>query len=71
MFRQLLPKLCCLVVLHGSRYLQSILEQLVHPRHLGADTEIDGAVTDLDDEAAVDLGVDLLQMRALVWKPHV
>jgi hypothetical protein len=47
-------------VLHvRAIYLQSILEQLVHLGHLGRDGQIDGAVGNLDDEAALDLRVDL------------
>ena len=49
-------------------YLQSVLEELVHPGHLGGDGQIDGAVANLDDEAANDLGVDLgyhLELLAL------
>ena len=51
-------------------YLQSILEQLVHLCHLGRDAEVDGAVADLDDEAAADLGVHLghhLELLALAY----
>jgi hypothetical protein len=40
-------------------YLQSILEQLVHLGHLGRDGQVDGAVANLDDQAAADLRVDL------------
>ena len=40
-------------------YLQSILEQLVHPGHLGRDRQVDSAVVDLDNESALDLGIDL------------
>lgn len=40
-------------------YLQSILEQLVHLGHLGRDRQVDGAVANLDNESAADLGVDL------------
>lgn len=40
-------------------YLQSILEQLVHLGHLGRDGQVDGAVANLNDESATDLGVDL------------
>ena len=40
-------------------YLQSILEQLVHAGHLSGDREIDGAVADFDNEAALNFRVDL------------
>jgi hypothetical protein len=40
-------------------YLQSILEQLVHFRHLGRNGEVDGAVANLDDKTAADVRVDL------------
>lgn len=49
-------------------YLQSILEQLVHPGHLAGDGEIDGTVADFDNEAATDVWVDLghdLELLAL------
>lgn len=42
-----------------ATYLQSVLEELVHPRHLGGNTEVDRAVTNLDDEAAADIWVHL------------
>ena len=42
-----------------ATYLQSILEELVHPRHLRRNTEVDCAVADLDDEAAADIWVYL------------
>lgn len=50
-------------------YLQSVLEQLVHPGHLGGDGEVDGAVANLDDESTADVGVDLgndLELLALL-----
>ena len=40
-------------------YLQSILEQLVHLGHPGRYRQIDGAVSNLDDQSTTDLGVDL------------
>lgn len=40
--------------------LQSIGKGLVELGDLGRDAEVDGAVTDLQDEAADDVGVDLL-----------
>lgn len=53
-------------------HLQSIGQKLVHLGDLGGDAEVDGAVTDLDDEAANQVGVDLnRQNRAEVtdqWK---
>jgi hypothetical protein len=39
--------------------LQSVGEQLVKLGQLGGDGEVDGAVTDLDNETAQDGGVDL------------
>jgi hypothetical protein len=49
-------------------YLQSVLEELVHLGHLGGDGQVDGAVTDLNDESTADLRVDLgddLELLAL------
>jgi hypothetical protein len=49
-------------------YLQSVLEQLVHLRHLARDGQVNGAVANLDNEATLDLGVDLgnnLELLAL------
>ena len=40
-------------------YLQSILEQLVHLGHLSRDRQVNGAVTNLDNQSTLDLGVDL------------
>lgn len=45
-------------------HLQSIGQSLVHLGHLGGDAEVDGAVADLNDEAANQVGVDLVQS---VW----
>jgi hypothetical protein len=39
--------------------LQSVGEQLVKLGQLGGDGQVDGAVTDLDNETAQDGGVDL------------
>ena len=39
-------------------FLQRVGEELVHLGDLGGDGEVDGAVADLDDETAEDLGVD-------------
>ena len=39
--------------------LQSISESLVELGDLGGDAQVDGAVTDLDNEPADDVGVDL------------
>lgn len=41
--------------------LHSISERLVELGDLGSDAEVDGAVADLNDEAANDVGVDLLE----------
>lgn len=41
--------------------LQSIGKGLVELGDLGRDAEVDGAVADLQDEAADDVGVDLSQ----------
>lgn len=49
-------------------YLQRVLEQLVHPGHLRRDREIDGAVANLDDKSAADIGVNFrhnLELLAL------
>lgn len=57
-------------IVHGGRYaisntpnsilhLQSIGQSLVHLGDLGRDTEVDGAVANLDDEAANQVGIDL------------
>jgi hypothetical protein len=43
-------------------YLQSVSEELVHLGDLGCDTEVDGAVANLDNESTTDLGVDLSQL---------
>jgi hypothetical protein len=45
--------------------LQGVLEELVHPRDLGRDAEVDGAVANLDDQAADDFGVDLFTLVRL------
>jgi hypothetical protein len=39
--------------------LQSVGKELVHLGHLGGDAEVDCPVTDLDDEPADNVGVDL------------
>jgi hypothetical protein len=44
----------------GLVVLQGVGEELVHLGDAGGDTEVDGAVTDLDDEAADNLGLDLV-----------
>lgn len=44
------------------KYLQSVSEELVHLGDLGCDTEVDGAVANLDNESTTDLGVDLSQL---------
>lgn len=43
-----------------SNYLQSISQDLVHLGDAGGDGEIDGAVADLNDEASLDIRVDLV-----------
>lgn len=49
-----------LTMSHSSiLHLQSIGQSLVHLGNLGGDAEVDGAVTDLDEEAANQVGVDL------------
>ena len=40
--------------------LQAVGQELVELGDLGGDGEVDGAVTDLDDQAAEDLGVHLV-----------
>jgi hypothetical protein len=52
------------VILH----LQGISQSLVHLGDLGGNAEINGAVTDLDDESTNEVGVDLgdnLELLAL------
>jgi hypothetical protein len=44
------------------KYLQSVSEELVHLGDLGCDTEVDGAVANLDNESTTNLGVDLSQL---------
>ena len=39
--------------------LQGVLEKLVHLGKLSGNAEVNGAVANLDDESALDLGVDL------------
>lgn len=74
MLRAVLSKLKCaeqgerrVRVTRGSRIkwedisnLQSIGEGLVQLGDLGRNAEVDGAVTDLDDETTDEVGVDLL-----------
>lgn len=43
-----------------NNYLQSISKDLVHLGDAGGDGEIDGAVADLDNEASLDIRVDLV-----------
>ena len=43
----------------SALYLQSILEQLVHLGHLRRHGKVNGAVGNLDNQSAADLGVDL------------
>ena len=49
----------CLLLEWTPTYLQSVLKELVHPRHLRRNAEVDRAVANLDDQAAADVGVDL------------
>ena len=39
--------------------LQAVVQELVHLCDAGGDGEIDGTVTDLDDESTDNVGVDL------------
>lgn len=39
--------------------LQAVVQELVHLGDAGGDGEIDGTVTDLDDESTDNVGVDL------------
>jgi hypothetical protein len=39
--------------------LQGVSQQLVHLGDASGDAEVDGSVTDLDDEAANNIGLDL------------
>ena len=44
------------------KYLQSVSEELVHLGDLGGNTEVDGAVANLDNESTTDVGVDLSRL---------
>lgn len=48
--------------LEAILHLQSISESLVHLGDLGRDAQVDGAVTDLDDEATDKVGVNLVML---------
>ena len=68
-FHQTLPcGMRYLLTTHLSKYreailhLQSISESLVHLGDLGRDAQVDGAVTDLDDEATDKVGVNLVML---------
>lgn len=43
--------------------LHSVGKSFVETVDLGRDAEVDGAITDFDDEAAEDVGVHLYQQR--------
>jgi len=50
-------------------HLQGVRQELVHLGDAGGDAEVDGAVTDLDDESTNDVGVDLkTSVRSFVLK---
>ena len=57
-------------------HLQSVLEELVELGDLGRDAEVNGPVADFDDQAALDVGVDLsmlvgcpaMERRVSPWK---
>lgn len=44
---------------YGFVFLQGVRQELVHLGDAGGDAQVDGSVTDLDDESADDVGVDL------------
>lgn len=46
----------------GVVKLQSVRQGLVEFGNLGGDAEVDGPVTDFDDESAEDVGVDLYEI---------
>lgn len=53
-------------------FLQSVGQELVQLCHLGRDAEVDGAVADLDDKAADDVGVNLyLQRKFSVLRKNI
>jgi hypothetical protein len=43
----------------GEILLQGVGQELVHLGHLGGNAEVDRSVTNLDDQSANDVGVDL------------
>lgn len=47
-------------VSHKKDNLQGVGQELVHLRDLGRDREVDGSVSDLNNQAANDVGVDLV-----------
>lgn len=53
-------RLWCSFVSSANRDLQAVGEDLVHLGDAGGDAEVDGAVTDLDDETADNVRVDLV-----------
>jgi hypothetical protein len=55
----------------SSPYLQRVLEELVHLGDLGRDGKVDGAVTNLNNEAATDLRVDLRARIKLAKCPNL
>lgn len=54
-----------------SPNLQRVPEHLVHLGHLRRHAQVDGPVADLDDEAALDVGVDLGDDLELLALPDV
>jgi hypothetical protein len=55
----------------SSPYLQRVLEELVHLGDLGRDGKVNGAVADLNNEAATDLRVDLCAREWLAKCPNL
>lgn len=53
------PFPCLSFVSHKRSNLQGVGQELVHLRDLGRDREVDGPVSDLDNQAADDVRVDL------------
>ena len=52
-------------------HLQGVRQELVHLGDAGGDAEVDGAVADLDDEPADDVGVDLKKCVRVDVRNHL
>lgn len=51
--------------------LHSVGKSFVETVDLGRDAEVDGAITDFDNEAAEDVGVDLYQCQCMMSRKGV